>query len=129
MSENPPRSISMSLCVLLASLVFAIAPPVFAKESGDEPVAAPSDLAPEPASDVAPDLSAIKDLERQMRVPNALRSLLRGRRLFRRRPRLRAPGRGAVGGFSPLSAWPSGAYNGRKARPGPAGRLGGRSAP
>ena len=66
MSENPPRSISASLCVLFASLVFAIAPPAFANEPGDEPVVAPSDLAPEPALDVAPDLSAIEDLERQM---------------------------------------------------------------
>jgi hypothetical protein len=56
----------MSLCVLLASLVLAIASPVFASEPGDEPVAAPSDLAQEPALDVAPDLSVIEDLERQM---------------------------------------------------------------
>jgi hypothetical protein len=56
----------MSLCVLLSSLLFAIAPPAFANESGDEPVVARSDLAPEPALDVAPDLSALEDLERQM---------------------------------------------------------------
>jgi hypothetical protein len=56
----------MSLCVLLASLVFATAPPAFANESGDEAVVARSDLAPEPALDAAPDLSALEDLERQM---------------------------------------------------------------
>jgi hypothetical protein len=66
MSENPPRSNSMPLCVLLASLVFAIALPVFANEPGDEPVAALSNLAPEPALDVAPDLSVIEGFERQM---------------------------------------------------------------
>jgi hypothetical protein len=56
----------MSLCVLLSSFVFAIASPGFANEPGDEPVAALSDLAPEPALDVAQDLLAIEDLERQM---------------------------------------------------------------
>ncbi len=66
MFESPLRSISMYLCVLLASLVFAIASPVFADEPGDEPVAALSDLAPEPALDMAADLSAIENLERQM---------------------------------------------------------------
>jgi hypothetical protein len=66
MSESPLRSISMYLCVLLASLVFAIASPAFADEPGDEPVAALSDLAPEPALDRAADLSAIENLERQM---------------------------------------------------------------
>jgi hypothetical protein len=66
MSESSPRLISMPLCVLLASLVFAIAPPAFANESGDEPVAALSDLAPESALDVARDLLAIEDFERQI---------------------------------------------------------------
>jgi hypothetical protein len=56
----------MPLCVLLASLVFAIALPVFANEPGDEPVAALSNLAPELALDVAPDLSVIEGFERQM---------------------------------------------------------------
>jgi hypothetical protein len=84
MSESPPRSISMSLFVLLSplALVSAIAAPVFANEPGDEPVAALSDpapepgldvtrepgldLAPEPGLDVAPNLSVVEDLERQM---------------------------------------------------------------
>ena len=66
MSESPLRSISMYLCVLLASLVFAIASPVFANEPGDEPAAAPSDLMSEPALDTAADLSAIENLERQV---------------------------------------------------------------
>jgi hypothetical protein len=48
----------MYLCVLLASLAFAIASPVFANEPGDEPAEAPSDM--------AADLSAIENLERQM---------------------------------------------------------------
>jgi hypothetical protein len=91
-SESPPRSISMSLCVLLSplALVLAIAAPVFANEPGDEPVAALSDpapepgldvtrepgldvapepgldVAPEPGLDVAPNLSVVEDLERQM---------------------------------------------------------------
>jgi hypothetical protein len=51
---------------LFASLVFAIAPPAFANESGDEPVVAQSYLSPEPALDVVPNLSAIEDFERQM---------------------------------------------------------------
>lgn len=66
MSENPPRSISISRFVFLSSLLFAIASPVFANELGDEPVAALSDQAAEPALDMAPDLSAIEDLEHQM---------------------------------------------------------------
>jgi hypothetical protein len=56
----------MSLCVLLSSLVFAIASPGFANEPDDEPAAALADLAPEPALDAAQDLFAIEDLERQM---------------------------------------------------------------
>jgi hypothetical protein len=72
----------MPLCVLLAPLVLAIAAPVFANEPGGEPLAALSDRAPEPGLDlapepglgvtrepgldVAPDLSAVKDLERQI---------------------------------------------------------------
>jgi hypothetical protein len=84
MSESPPRSISMSLFVLLSplALVSAIAAPVFANEPGDEPVAALSDPAPEPGLDVAREpgldvtrepgldvalnLSVVEDLERQM---------------------------------------------------------------
>ena len=66
MSESPLPSISMPLCVLLSSLAFAIASPVFADEARDEAVAALSDPAPESASDVASDLSAIDDFERRM---------------------------------------------------------------
>jgi hypothetical protein len=66
MFERPPRSIPVPQFVLLASLVFAIAPPAFANEPGDESVAAQSDLASEPALDVAPDPSAIEDLQRQL---------------------------------------------------------------
>jgi hypothetical protein len=42
----------MPLYVLLAPLVLTIAAPVFANEPGDEPLAALSDLAPEPGLDV-----------------------------------------------------------------------------
>jgi hypothetical protein len=65
MPENPPRSTSMSLCVLLASIAIAIASPAFANQPSDEQVAAMSDLAPKPALDGASDLSAIEDFERQ----------------------------------------------------------------
>jgi hypothetical protein len=56
----------MPLFVLLSSLAFAIASPVFADEARDESVEALSDLAPESASDVASDLSVVEDFERQM---------------------------------------------------------------
>jgi len=65
MPENPPRYTSISLCVLLASIAFAVASPVFANEPHGEPVAVRSDLASNPALDVASDLSAIEDFERQ----------------------------------------------------------------
>jgi hypothetical protein len=55
----------MSLCALLASIAFVAASPVFANEPHGEPVAARSDLASNPALDVASDLSAIEDFERQ----------------------------------------------------------------
>jgi hypothetical protein len=56
----------MPLCVLLSALAIAIASPVFADEARDESAAALSDLVPESASDVAADLAAIEDFERQM---------------------------------------------------------------
>jgi hypothetical protein len=56
----------MHLCVLLASLVFVIASPVFANAPADEPAGAPSDLVSEPAWDLTADLRAIENLERQM---------------------------------------------------------------
>ena len=49
MFKNPPGSISMPLCALLASLAFAIALPAFANEPVDESAAAKSNLAPDPA--------------------------------------------------------------------------------
>jgi hypothetical protein len=66
MFEKPPGAISMPLCALLASLAIAIALPAFANEPVDESAAAKSDLAPEPALDVAPDLSAVEEFESQM---------------------------------------------------------------
>jgi len=66
MPINPPRSNSMPLCALLASIAFAVASPVFANEPSDEPLAALSDLAPKPASNGTSDLSAIEDFERKM---------------------------------------------------------------
>jgi hypothetical protein len=47
-------------------LAFAVASPVFANESGNAPLAGLSDQTVESASDVAPDLSAIEDLEHRM---------------------------------------------------------------
>jgi len=65
MSEAPPASISIPLCVLLASIAFATPSAVFANEPHGKPVAARPDLASNPALDVASDLSAIEDFERQ----------------------------------------------------------------
>jgi len=56
----------MYLCVLLASLAFATASPVFANDPSDEPAEAPPDLVSEAALDISVDLSAIENLERQM---------------------------------------------------------------